>query len=57
MTISWKIKNFDTLSVNSTPDSPVKEPIVLPETPVKSPRKKRIWEAKPLAKPKPKMNK
>ena len=38
-------------------DNPVKEPVVIPETPVKpSPRRKRIWEAEPSKQPKPKMN-
>jgi hypothetical protein len=38
-------------------DNPVKEPVVLPETPVTKPskRKERIWEVKPASKPKPKM--
>lgn len=43
-----------TLGTTSMPDSPVKEPMVLPET-KPSPRRKRIWEVKPAAKPKPKM--
>jgi hypothetical protein len=38
-------------------DTPVEEPIIKPETPVKSPspRRKRIWEVKPAVSPKPKM--
>ncbi len=46
-----------TLGPVTMSDNPVKEPVVLPETkPAKpSPRRKRIWEVKPAAKPKPKM--
>ena len=37
-------------------NNPVKEPITLPETPVKpSTRRKRIWESEPVYSPKPKM--
>jgi hypothetical protein len=51
--ILYKLHEMDT----STFDTPVKEPIVKPETPVKtpSPRRKRIWEVKPAVAPKPKM--
>lgn len=51
--ILYKLHEMDT----STFDAPVKEPIVKPETPVKtpSPRRKRIWEVKPAVAPKPKM--
>ena len=45
-----------TLGPVTMPDNPVKEPVVLPETkPAKPSRRKRIWEVKPAAKPKPKM--
>lgn len=38
-------------------DSPIKEPVVVPETKptTPSPRRKRIWEVKPAVSPKPKM--
>jgi hypothetical protein len=51
--ILYKLHEMDTSSF----DTPVKEPIVKPETPVKtpSPRRKRIWEVKPAVAPKPKM--
>lgn len=52
-----EMQDIDTLGPITIPDNPVKEPVVLPETPVKpSPRRKRIWEAEPSKKPKPKMN-
>ena len=45
-----------TLGSITMTDNPVKEPVVLPETkPAKPSRRKRIWEVKPAAKPKPKM--
>jgi len=49
--------DLTTLGPETLPNSPVKEPVVLPETkPGKpSPRRERIWEVKPAAKPKPKM--
>ena len=52
-----EVEGLVTLGPETLPDSPVKEPVVLPETnPSKpSPRRKRIWEAKPAHKPKPKM--
>jgi hypothetical protein len=51
--ILYKLHEMDTSSF----DTPVKEPIVKPETPVKtpSPRRQRIWEVKPAVAPKPKM--
>ena len=50
-----EMESLETLGPVTMSDNPVKEPVVLPETPVKSPRRKRIWEVKPAAKPKPKM--
>lgn len=50
-----EMHNIDTFEA-TTQDAPVKEPLVIPETPVKSPRRTRIWETKPASKPKPKMN-
>ncbi len=49
--------DLTTLGPETLPNNPVKEPVVLPETkPGKpSPRRERIWEVKPAAKPKPKM--
>ena len=52
----YEMEELTTLGPVTIPDNPVKEPVVLPETPSKpSPRRKRIWETKPASKPKPKM--
>jgi len=50
------MEDMNTLESGTMLDNPVKEPVVIPETPVKpSPRRKRIWEAEPVKSPKPKM--
>jgi hypothetical protein len=52
----YEMEELTTLGPVTIPDAPIKEPVVLPETPSKpSPRRKRIWETKPASKPKPKM--
>jgi hypothetical protein len=52
-----EMENIDAHGPITIQDNPVKEPVVIPETPVKpSPRRKRIWEAEPSKQPKPKMN-
>ena len=50
-----EMEDIDTLGPITTPDNPVKEPVVIPETPVKPSRRRRIWEAEPVKSPKPKM--
>jgi hypothetical protein len=48
-----KLREMENLNIlEVTPD--IKEPIIKPNTPVKTPRRKKVWEPNPVVKPSPK---